>query len=184
MYPWIRLIHSRLTLIGAKRVDPLSLTSVHLRVWPNDLDFNLHVNNGRYLTLADISRMHWFMSTGVWDVTRRHGAIPIVGDALAKFRRDLKVFERFEIQARMVGWNERWGFLEHRFIRNGRVLGVVAVRGVFKGRSGTIAPGELMRELGVNADSPTLPRWVSEWNNGAEALSEVLREEERARGIR
>ena len=184
MYPWIRLTRSRLSLVGAKRVDPLSTTSVHLRVWPNDLDFNLHVNNGRYLTLADISRMHWFMSTGVWQVTRSHGAIPIVGDALAKFRRDLKVFERFEIQARMVGWNERWGFLEHRFIRNGRVLGVVAVRGVFKGPKGTIAPAELMSELGVSASSPALPKWIDEWNAGCESLSEVLRAEERERGIR
>ena len=85
MYPWVRLIHTGFSLIGKARLDTLATTRVRLRVWPNDLDFNLHVNNGRYLTLADISRMHWFVRTGVWEKARRQRAIPIVGDALAKF---------------------------------------------------------------------------------------------------
>ena len=27
-----------------------------MRVWPNDLDTNAHMNNGRYLTLMDLGR--------------------------------------------------------------------------------------------------------------------------------
>lgn len=61
MFPWLRLIRVAFTLIAAPRVDLLTTTKVSLRVWPNDLDVNLHVNNGRYLALADIGRMHWFV---------------------------------------------------------------------------------------------------------------------------
>lgn len=184
MYPWFRLIHASLTLIGAPRVDTLATTRVRLRVWPNDLDFNLHVNNGRYLTLADISRMHWFMSTGVWEAARRQKAIPIVGDALAKFRRELNVFQTFEIETRLLGWDHRWGFLEHRFVREGRVIGVVAVRGLFKGPNGTLAPSSLMSPRSGDTESPPLPQWVNDWNAGCESLSQVLRGEEQARGLR
>ena len=92
MFPWLRLIRVGLGLIGESKVDLLATTRVCLRVWPNDLDLNVHVNNGRYLALADIGRMHWFVRTGVLGVARQQKAFPVVGDAIAKFRHDLKVF--------------------------------------------------------------------------------------------
>jgi hypothetical protein len=42
--------------------------------------------------------------------------VPIVGDAWGKFRRELRLFERFEIHTRMLGWDEKWLFVEHRFM--------------------------------------------------------------------
>jgi acyl-CoA thioesterase FadM len=184
MYPWIRIAKAGISTLGKSRVDLLATTRVRLRVWPNDLDFNLHVNNGRYLTLADIGRMHWFMRTRLWDVARADKALPVVGDAIAKFRKELGAFQTFCIDTRMLGWDERWGFIEHRFVRGGRVLGVVAIRGVFKHASGPIEPRALLAKLGVDAESPALPKWIVDWNSGCESLSELLRSEEEERGVR
>ena len=89
MFPWLRLLRVGLGLIGNSKVDLLATTRIRLRVWPNDLDFNLHVNNGRYLALADIGRVHWFVRTGVLGIARQHKAFPVIGDATAKFRRGL-----------------------------------------------------------------------------------------------
>jgi acyl-CoA thioesterase FadM len=93
MFPWLRLFGVGLSLIGKSKVDLLATTRVRLRVWPNDLDYNLHVNNGRYLALAQISGAHWFVRTGSLGIARQHKAFPVIGDALAKFRHDLKVFQ-------------------------------------------------------------------------------------------
>jgi acyl-CoA thioesterase FadM len=97
VFPWLRLLRVGLGVVGASKVDLFATTYVRLRVWPNDLDFNLHVNNGRYLALADIGRMHWFVRTGMLAAARRYKAYPVVGDAMAKFRRDLRAFQSFEI---------------------------------------------------------------------------------------
>jgi acyl-CoA thioesterase FadM len=182
VFPWLRLIRAACGLIAAPRVDLLATTRVSLRVWPNDLDLNLHVNNGRYLALADIGRLDWFMRTGALGVARRHRAFPVVGDAIAKFRRDMKVFQSFEIHTRLMGWDGRWGFLEHRFVRNGRVIGVVAIRGVFKGPSGPVDPGVLLQSLAHSAPSPPLPDWATLFQQSSELMSESLRREERVRG--
>ncbi|HXC11134.1 MAG TPA: thioesterase family protein [Steroidobacteraceae bacterium] len=184
MFPWLRLIRVAFGLIGAPRVDLLSTTRVNLRVWPNDLDINLHVNNGRYLALADIGRLHWFVRTGALGVARKQQAFPVVGDAIAKFRRDLKAFQSFEIHTRLLGWDEKWGFIEHRFVRNHRVIGVVAIRGVFKGPGGPLDPGILLTGLGTGAPSPKLPEWAHSFQQSSELLSEALREEERSLGLR
>jgi acyl-CoA thioesterase FadM len=172
-------------VIGAPRIGVLDTTCIRMHVWPNDLDLNLHVNNGRYLALADIARMHWFACSGAFRVARRERALPIVGDAIAKFRRDLKVFQKFEIHSRILGWDDRWGFIEHRFVREGRVLGVVAVRGLFKGPKGPIEPHYLLAAVGADKTSPSLPQWILEWNTGCESLSALLRAEEaQQRGAR
>jgi acyl-CoA thioesterase FadM len=183
VFPWLRLIRVGLSLIGAPRVDLLAATRVRLRVWPNDLDLNIHVNNGRYLALADIGRMHWFVSTGVLAIARQQKVFPVVGDAIAKFRRDLKLGQSFEIHTRLMGWNHKWGFLEHRFVRNHRVIGVVAIRGIFNGPKGPLDPGVLLAELAHASPSPTLPEWANCFQQGSELLSESLREQERAQGI-
>jgi acyl-CoA thioesterase FadM len=183
VYPWLRLMGAGFSLIGAPKVDLFTTTRVMLRAWPNDLDLNLHVNNGRYLSLADIGRIHWFSQTGLLRVARRQGAFPVVGDAIAKFRRDLRAFESVEIHTRLVGWDRRWGYIEHRFVRRDRVIGVVLIRGVFKGPEGPVDPALLLAALGRSDPSPELPAWVTAFRDSSESLSQTLREEERARGI-
>ena len=184
MFPWLRLIRVGVGLIGAPRVDMFATTRVALRVWPNDLDMNLHVNNGRYLALADIGRLHWFALSGALGVARRQRAFPVVGDALAKFRRDLKVFQSFEVHTRLIGWDSKWGYIEHRFVRRGRVVGMVVIRGLFKEPRGPIDPGVLLAGLAHSAPSPPLPEWTTRFQQSSELLSEVLREEERSQGLR
>jgi acyl-CoA thioesterase FadM len=180
VFPWFRLIRVGVRALGAPRVDLLATTRISLRVWPNDLDINLHVNNGRYLALADLGRIDWFMRTGALGVARRQQAFPVVGDAIAKFRRDLKAFQSFEIHTRLLGWDAKWGFLEHRFVRGGRVLGVVAIRGVFKGPGGPVDPGTLLQSLAHSAPSPPLPEWAELFHRSSEEMSESLRRDERS----
>jgi acyl-CoA thioesterase FadM len=169
---WLHLFRRR------QRVPLLAITTVRLRVWPNDLDLYRHVNNGRYLTLADIGRRDWFVRTGMMQWAARHGAVPVMGDAIAKFRRELRVFQLFDIQSRLLGWDRRWMFLEHRFIRGGRVIGVVGMRALFKGSAGTLDPGELLCALGGITESSALPEWLLQWHHACESLSATLRAEE------
>jgi acyl-CoA thioesterase FadM len=184
VYPWLRLVQAGWRAFSADNVSLLTTTRIRLRVWPNDLDFNLHVNNGRYLTLADIARIDWFARTGMLAAARRQRAFPVVGDVIAKFRRDLRAFQSFEICTRLLGWDSKWGFLEHRFVRGGRVLGTVTVRGAFKGPTGMIDPATLLQPLSHGAPSPLLPESVRQFQICSDLSSEVLRAQEREQGLR
>lgn len=174
---WFRLLLMLLRRPWRKPVHGLATTVVRLRVWPLDLDLNRHVTNGRYFTLADIGRMDYVLRSGAYRVALRHRALPIVGDVWGKFRRELKLFERFEVHSRMLGWDEKWSFMEHRFVKDQRVIAVVVMRGLFRGPKGTVAPAEFARELGVD-ESPALPGWLQDWSASCDGLSEYLREAE------
>lgn len=175
---WFRLLLMLLRRPWRKRTHPFETTRIRLRVWPFDLDPNRHVTNGRYFTLADIGRMDYVLRTGAFRVALRHRAVPIVGDAWGKFRRELRVFESFEIHTRMLGWDDKWVFLEHRFVREARVAGVVVMRGLFRSSKGTVSPRELVREMGLAEQSPDLPQWLAAWSQSCDDMSLQLREEE------
>jgi acyl-CoA thioesterase FadM len=176
---WLRLIKVVLRALFARRIGILDTSRITLRVWPNDLDFNGHVNNGRFLTLADLGRIDYMLRTGALGFARQHRALPIVADAMAKFRRDLRPFQRFTLESRVIGWDEKWTFLEHRFIVDGRVVGVVAIKGVFRNRDGTLPPALLLQALGAPGEqAPALPAWVMDWHRSSNDLAGELRARE------
>jgi acyl-CoA thioesterase FadM len=153
-------------------------TRIRLRVWPDDIDGNMHVNNGRYLTLADLGSVTWFVRTGVLSRARRFRATPVVADACAKFRRELKLLQAFSIETRLLGWERRCIFLEHRFLVDEHVSGVVGVRCVFKSGRRTVYPSELLGGLSARTQSPILPAWASQFSDSCEALAQQLHDDE------
>ena len=174
---WFRLLLLLLRRPWRKPVDGLATTVTRMRVWPLDLDFNRHVTNGRYFTLADVGRMEYVLKTGAFRVALRHKAIPIVGDTWGKFRRELKLFEAFEIHTKMLAWDHKWNFVEHRFMSKGRVVGVVVIRGLFRSAKGTLAPSEFVHAMGVTEQSPAMPEWLTSWSQSCDNMSLQLRAE-------
>ena len=55
-----------------------------MRVWPNDLDTNAHMNNGRYLTLMDLGRFDLMTQCGLVGVVLRQRWFPIAGFAVRR----------------------------------------------------------------------------------------------------
>ncbi|KIQ06538.1 MULTISPECIES: thioesterase family protein [Pseudomonas] len=175
---WFRLFLMLLRRPWRRPVSAFETTVVRMRVWPLDLDLNRHVTNGRYFTLADVGRMDYVLRSGAFRVALKHRALPIVGDVWGKFRRELKLFQSFDIHTRMLGWDEKWSFIEHRFVKDGRVLGMVIMRGLFRGPNGNVSPGAFALELNLPEQSPPLPDWLSNWSESCDRLSSQLRDEE------
>ncbi len=156
----------------------LDSTVVHSRVMPNDLDLNRHVNHGRVFTFADLGRMDWFTRTGCLRAALKHGWLPIVADATGRFIKQLTVFERFTVESRMLGWGEKWAFMEHRILNGkGELAGIVVIRGMFWSRKlGAVPPQKLLEATGQSiSDSPELPLWVQTWAQSLEQLSALNR---------
>lgn len=168
----LRLIWILLKRARHGRVNPLQPLRVKSRALPNDLDINMHVNNGRYLSFADLGRVDWFIRSGCLQVARKQKAIPVIGDVTARYIRQLKAFDRFYVQTRLLGWNQKWAFLEHKiFDGQDRLAAIVVIRGMFWNRKGGLTPQELMEATGNgHLESPDLPEWVAHW---AQTLDEL-----------
>lgn len=153
----------------------LDVTRLRLRVLPTEIDFNLHLNNGRYFSIADIGRLDWGLRTALWRKALRRGWRPVAGDSNARFSRSLEPLQRYTLESRLLGWNEKWFFCEHRFVRDGRVYATVLVRYLFISRRGKVPTAKALQLCGYARPSPTLPDWVLGWHEAQERLTASLR---------
>jgi YbgC/YbaW family acyl-CoA thioester hydrolase len=144
---------------------------VRFRVWPNDLDTNLHMNNGRYLTLMDLGRLDLLLRNGAIRHVMAQKWYPVLASCHIRFRRPLNLFQRFEIRTRIVTWDEKWIYLEQRMLRNGDMALHAYLKGVFVARGGGSVPVTRLLELmGVRQAPPETPAGLAAWKE-AEALA-------------
>ena len=83
-----------LYLLHPVRRGILAESVVRFRVWPNDLDTNLHMNNGRYLTLMDLGRLDLLLHNGAVPFVLRNKWYPVLAGTQIRFRRPLNLFRR------------------------------------------------------------------------------------------
>ena len=153
---------------------------VRLRVYPNDLDFNGHMNNGRYLTIMDLGRLHLVFRTGLMGVVQREKLAPALAAVQMRYRMQLLPFQPFDLETRVLCWDEKWVYMEQRFLYvKGPKTGAVAAIGIVKGafydrRTKTTMPtSELLGRIGSTQQSPEFPSYVKEWVESEEALRQV-----------
>ena len=103
---WLRILWYLLRLHGEPRLEMPEESSVfRFRVWPNDLDTSIHMNNGRYLTLMDLGRLDVMVRSGLW---RRcsHYWTPVANAVIVRFRRELRLFAALPPRNAHLAWRK------------------------------------------------------------------------------
>lgn len=178
---YLRLIRVVVAALFGRRLTLLDDSVVRLRVWPNDLDFNLHMNNGRYLTVMDLGRTDLMLRVGLFGLLWRRRWAPVLGGATIRYRRSLAAFAGYRLRSRLLGWDEKWLYLDQSFEdATGAVAAHAVVKAVFRRRGGTVPTAEIAAAFGWTGPSPALPAYVQALRDGEEAMREGLREGPRA----
>jgi acyl-CoA thioesterase FadM len=180
---WLRLLT---TLLLARRrgalVLPAGVSLLRFRVWPHDLDLSLHMNNGRYLTLMDLGRLDVMLRSRLWRAVARHRWTPIASAIKIRYRREMRLFDRFRLETRLVAWDRLFVVMEQVFVfETGPHAGTIAAQALFKGgiydRSARqfVPIARLMQEIGAAAESPPLTPEVAAFLEADEALKQSRR---------
>ena len=179
---WLRLLWTWLRAVYGARLDmPFGTSKIDMIVLPNDLDVNLHMNNGRYLTLMDLGRLDLFIRSGLLAATRGAGWIPVLSAAKVRFRREMRLWRRFRIETRIVYWAETSFVMEHRCIMAGKgkteiVAAMALMRGGIYDRPNRcfVSVDQLFGLLGVTSQVPALTEDVRAFLDAEEALKQAL----------
>jgi acyl-CoA thioesterase FadM len=135
-----------------------------LRVLPNDIDLNMHMNNARYLSVMDYARTHFLARIGLLDHIVRRRWQPLVGAVWITYRRSLPLFSRFTIGSRLVCWDNRWFYVEQTFTGSKGVAAVGWVRGMLHGDKDLVAPQTAIEAINPVMVSPPMPEEFAAWN--------------------
>lgn len=134
------------------------------RVWPTDLDLNRHMNNGKYPSVMDLARIDLMLRCGFSKTLRRERIYPVVASQTIRYRRSLKLFRSFQVRTRVIGWDERFIFLQQTFVTGGEVAATAVVKGIFlRARGGRAEVAEVVELAGLRGDELALPAWVRGW---------------------
>ncbi|WBU60151.1 acyl-CoA thioesterase [Paracoccus albus] len=163
MYPLIRFAKEMIKFRNAPKLGPLDThVSTHM-CWPWDLDPWIELNNGRTLTLYDLGRIPMASRTGLIHVLREKGwGITVAGNS-TRYRRRIRVFHRFTMLSRLIGWDHRFIYMEQSMWRNGECCNHMLLRSAVTGPNGIVAPSEVFLALGQEMESPELPQWATAW---------------------
>jgi acyl-CoA thioesterase FadM len=177
MLDFFRLLALSLGRRRRKLRPPLETSVLTFRVWPGDLDLNLHLNNARYLGFMDLGRVEVMMAAGLGFWGRR-GRQPLVAASFCRYFKPLGPFQSFELRTRLAAYDDKWFYFEQRFLRRGVLHALAAVKGLMLGPRGPIPPRELFSEAGGEVPpSPPLPPWMRDWLRSERAAIDHLKAE-------
>lgn len=177
MRPWLRSVlvnviwRTLLVILSARRrvrrgkvLDPTSVGTITVTTLPTDLDILRHMNNGRYLSLFDLGRWDQLIRTGLFDAMKERGWYAVVSSETITFRRSLQLWQRFEVQSRFIGHDDKALFMEHRAVVDGEVYARAIVRArMLRRTGGTVSNEELFAAVGRPEGVPEIDPWVHDW---------------------
>lgn len=169
---WIRMIRVLLAARFRASLPLFGESCLAFRVLPGDLDYNIHMNNARYLALMDVGRVDLILRTSMWRVMWQHHWSAVLAGSLVRYRRSLKPFQRLDLKSQLIGWDEKWFYIEHRIESDGVLACQAIVRGAFLSADGLVLPARLAVAVGYAGASPDLPGWAQPWRDADHALDQ------------
>ena len=161
---FFRLIWLVLSQRWRTRCSIMGPVDTTLRVYPNDLDVFTHVNNGVYLTYADLGRTDLLLRSDAFGKIRKKGWYPVIAGATVEFRKSLKLAQRFTICTRVLGWDDKAVYMEQIFTHGESTVARAMIDARFISlRGDRVKNDELFSLLGVDQPSPELPNALKQW---------------------
>jgi hypothetical protein len=102
--------------------------------------------------------------TGFWAALRSRGWYPVVAGQTITYRRSLKLGQRFDLYTRMIGFDDRWGYVEQTFCVGTTIHAQAVVRTrILKRSGGSVDHDELEAMVGGFPASLVVPDPVRQW---------------------
>jgi acyl-CoA thioesterase FadM len=133
---YLRLLWTLLRCWRAPRLEPGDTLMRTLRVLPNDLDINGHMNNGRYLTIIDLMLVEYFVRSGFAATMLQRGWRPMAGGSFITYRRGLMPLQTYTLRFRLDASDAHWNYMRFEFVRGERVCAAGYMKGAAVARTG------------------------------------------------
>ncbi len=169
MAHYLNLVRVPALVLRARRgkLEPLSVLGtdeLRARVLLWDLDFNLHLNNSRYLSYMDYARIRLLGRLGLINNFFSRKYTGLVGSIDVTYRRSLDFNVRFTISSRVVCWDEKWFYIEQVFRGPQGLATYALVKQLFRGPEGNLVPQFVVDRIQPGLASPPLTDRLREWN--------------------
>lgn len=134
-------------------------------VMPLDIDFNLHLNNAKYLGFMDIGRMDATVRSGLFKAALKNKWQAVAASVNIVFRKEIPPFARFYLITKLISFDDKWFYVEQDFIHKGKLCAKAIVKvGMLKGK--LIEPKYVLEKMGIQDVDLEMPEYLKELIQG------------------
>jgi len=168
----IRLLRIFLHSFFRIPLDFFETSIVFFRVAPTDLDLNLHMTNSRYFSVMDLGRLDLLLRSKGRTLIFKKKWQAVIGASHISFHRALKCFQKFEVHSRIIGWDEKWFYIEQRIFSKGQLMTVAIIKALFISKKGSARTQKVLSELKVVFEKERLTPIIKHWREMKESMRE------------
>ncbi|MCW8877572.1 MAG: thioesterase family protein [Kangiellaceae bacterium] len=138
------------------------------RVGFRDIDFNFHLNNARYMHYMEKGRWDHPVQTGSIGVMLKHKVNFIVAGLEITYIRELPLFKKFEMETHYVGFDDKYFYLEQKFVVGEKLFAHGLVKAVFIKNRKVMPPDQLLDLVEHKTPDIKQPKFIENWKRLAE----------------
>lgn len=126
-------------LFGTRRRDPMR--SVVRRFWVTPFDVELTMASSySYFSFAALGRWAFFLDNGDLRGIFREGWAPMTHSEIIRFQKAASIFSPVTVATKVIWWDEKMMYLEHRMSVRGDLCAVGFSRGAFYKKRERVPP--------------------------------------------
>jgi acyl-CoA thioesterase FadM len=149
MIYWLRIFLTFLNVLffGTEKAEFEDEFVTNHTVLPYDLDLLGHMNNASYNSAAEFARWDWFLRTKMFQKLRQTKIGFVVLGQSFHYRRELRLFQRYQIHTKLVGYDKKFFYVEHTFTRGKIFISRNFLRCAFTKKGKLFATDQALKEL-------------------------------------
>ena len=165
MNRWLRTLITFIRAQFRKDIKPDEETSLNFRVWITDVDLSI-MNNAAMLTITEMGRIDLIIRTGFLKHAWKNRLYFPLASISAQFRRPLKRFKKFQLKTQLIYWNEKWIYINHRVLREEKIIAVALAKCTVKKGTELIPFESIIHKLNWEMKPKNRPEMIDRFERG------------------
>lgn len=112
------------------------------------------MDNGRYHNFLGLALAELLVRSGISRRAHAAGARPVLATSSIRFRKEIRLWQKFDVTARVVYWDDRWIYLGYRLFVGIDAAAIAIVKSTFVDKNGRVSPDRLNTIIGHTGPTP------------------------------
>jgi acyl-CoA thioesterase FadM len=160
LYYWYRIIRILIARNFQKQVDIEDELTRTFSVRLFDCDGLRVMTAFKYAAYMDFIRWELIARSKLYNEIVLKGLAPSLGSQKIVYRKPLKLWTKFNVRLRTVGWDEKWVYHVHKFEQGGEIKAVGVTRALIWRKDKPQIWLEILKNIGVKDLNKKAPDWV------------------------
>lgn len=135
------------------------------RVGLRHIDFNFHINNAKYLMFLEKARWDHSVQTNTFNLMLKNKTNFIVAGVEVGYIREIRLFSKFEIETRYLGWDEKYFYIEQQIFSKGKLCNTSLIKAVFTQKGKVLSPEKAIDLLPEFERPEAFPKHLAVWKD-------------------